>query len=97
MCHVLPINMLEEMMSQEFRLKKIDKTKNYFLREIKRNDLMNKKHKKVCETLNYTKHFILLSTVTGHISISAFVSCKFCRLIKNLFSNCRNQKMQVNN
>ena len=36
---------------------------------------MSKKHKKVCMTLNYTKHFIILaSTITGCISISAFDS-----------------------
>ena len=36
---------------------------------------MNRKHKNVCTTLNYNKHFlILVSTVTGSISISAFAS-----------------------
>ena len=34
---------------------------------------MSKKHKNVCETLNYIEHFhILTSAVTGCISISAF-------------------------
>ena len=34
---------------------------------------MNKKHKKVCTTLNYIEHFLILgSTITGCISISAF-------------------------
>ena len=34
---------------------------------------MSKKHKKVCTTLNYIEHFfILASTTTGCISISAF-------------------------
>ena len=33
---------------------------------------MNRKHKKVCATLNYIEHFlILVSTITGYISISA--------------------------
>ena len=41
------------------------KTKNYFLEEIKQNQLMSRKHKKVCATLNYIDHFlILVSTVT---------------------------------
>ena len=40
-------------MSQEFRLKNIDKTRNYFLEEIEQNELMSKKYKKVCTTLNY--------------------------------------------
>ena len=34
---------------------------------------MSKKHKKVCTTLNHIKYlFILASTITGCISISAF-------------------------
>ena len=36
---------------------------------------MSKNCKKVCTTLNYVKHlFILASTVTGCVSISAFTS-----------------------
>ena len=59
-------NMVEENRSQEFRLKNIDETRNYFLEEITRNELMNKKHKKFCTTLNYVEHFlILVSTITG--------------------------------
>ena len=51
------------------------KTKNYFLEEIKQNQLMSRKHKMVCATLNYIDHFlILVSTVTWCISISIFVS-----------------------
>ena len=40
--------MTEENISQEFRLKNIDETRIYYLEEIKRNDCMSKKHKKVC-------------------------------------------------
>ena len=40
-------------MCQEFRLKSIDEEKNHFLEEIKQNELMSKKRKKVCTTLNY--------------------------------------------
>ena len=32
----------------DFRLKKIDETRDYLLDEIKHNDLMNEKHKKNC-------------------------------------------------
>ena len=32
-------------MSQEFRLKNINETRNYFFEEIKQNESMNKKHK----------------------------------------------------
>ena len=36
---------------------------------------MSRKHKKVCTTLNYIEHFLILaSTITGCISISAFTS-----------------------
>ena len=36
---------------------------------------MNRKHKKVCATLNYIEHFLILaSAVTRCISISIFVS-----------------------
>ena len=37
----------EENISQEFRLKNIDKTRNYFVEEIEENEMMSKKHKKV--------------------------------------------------
>ena len=68
-------NIAEENISQEFRLKNIDETRNYFHEEIKQNELMSRRHKKVCATLNYTEHFLILaSTITGCISISAFAS-----------------------
>ena len=67
--------MSEENISQEFRLKNIDETRNYFIEEINQNELVNKKHRKVCIVLNYIEHFlILVSTVTGCDSISAFTS-----------------------
>ena len=56
-------------------MKNIDETRNYFFEELEQNELMSKKHKKVCVTLDYIEHFfILASTVTGCISISAFAS-----------------------
>ena len=39
------------MTSLDFRLKKIDETRNYNLQEIKHN-LMSKKYKNVCRALN---------------------------------------------
>ena len=60
--------------SQEFRQKNIDETRTYLTEVINRNELMSKKHKKVCTTLNYIKHFFILgSTITGCVSISALV------------------------
>ena len=45
------------------------------LKKIKENELMSKKHKKVCATLIYIENFLILaSTITGYISISAFAS-----------------------
>ena len=63
------------MPSLEFRLNKIDETRNYLLEGIKDNRLMNKKHKKTYKYLDYVEHLlILISTVTGCVSISAFTS-----------------------
>ena len=65
--------MVEENIGQEFRLKNTDETRNYFLEKIKQNELMSKKDKKVCTTLNYTEHFLILPfAITGCVSISAF-------------------------
>ena len=62
-------------MSLEFRFKNIVKTRNYFLEEIKQNELMSRKHKNVFTTLNYIEHFLVLaSAITGCISISNFAS-----------------------
>ena len=51
--------MAEENISQEFRLKNIDEKRNYLIEEIYRNELMSKKHKKVCRTLNYIENFLI--------------------------------------
>ena len=67
--------MVEENISQKFRLKNIDETRNYFLEEMKQNELMSRKHKKVCATLNYIEDFLILaSTITGCISTFDFAS-----------------------
>ena len=56
-------------------MKNIDETRNYFITEINQNELMSKKHKKVCEVLNDIEHLhISMSTVTGCASIFAFAS-----------------------
>ena len=36
---------------------KIDETRHYSLEEIKQNDLMSKKNKNVCMTLNYMRTY----------------------------------------
>ena len=52
-----------ENVGQEFRLKKIDKIRNYFIQEIKQSELISEKHEKVCKILNYTKPLIVLAFV----------------------------------
>ena len=53
----------------------MNETRNYFLKEIKQIELMSKKHKKVCTTLNYIEYFLILdSTITWCISISVFAA-----------------------
>ena len=52
-------NMGEEV-SLEFRLRKIDDTRNYLLDEIKYNDLMSEKYKKTYKYLNYVEHLLIL-------------------------------------
>ena len=43
--------------------------------EIKQNELMSRKQRKVCTTLNYIEHYLILaSTITGCASISASAS-----------------------
>ena len=67
--------MSEKSISQEFRLKNIDKTKNYFLEKIKENEFIRKKHRKVCQVLNYIDQLlVVISTITGCVSVSACVS-----------------------
>ena len=44
--------MTRENISQEFTLKNIDKIRNCFIKEINQNELVSKKHEKVCRVLN---------------------------------------------
>ena len=67
--------MPEEKMNQKFRLKKVDEIKNNLIQEINRNELMSKRHKKVCRNLHYVDHLLFMtSIITGCTSISAFAS-----------------------
>ena len=52
--------MAEEDISQEFRLKNIGKTINYFIKEVDQNELIINKHKKVFITLNFIERFLVL-------------------------------------
>ena len=67
--------MVEENISQEFRLKNIDVIRNYLIEEIKQNELISKKQKRNCRVFGYIEHLLtLVSTVTGFVSISTFGS-----------------------
>ena len=67
--------MVEKNISQEFRLKNKDETRNYVAEEIQHNELASRKHKKVCTALKYINYFLILaSTITQSILISAFAS-----------------------
>ena len=65
--------MTEKNMGQKFRLKEIDRKRNYFSEEKNPNELIRQKHKKNYKILNYTKHLLILaSTATGCVSVSDF-------------------------
>ena len=67
--------MAKENVALDFILKNIDEKINYFLEEIKHNELMSEKHKKVCRALNYFEHFLVfVSELSDCVSISAFAS-----------------------
>ena len=67
--------MFEENMSQEFKLKTVDEIRNSLIEEVNRNELMSKKHKKVCRDLNYVNHLLVaISTINGCVFTSAFAS-----------------------
>ena len=49
--------------------------KNHLTEKIKQNELVSKKHKRTCTTLNYLEHLLILaSTVTWCVSICPFAS-----------------------
>ena len=61
-----------EQSSLEFRLRKIDETRNY---EIRHNDLISEMYKKIFKYLSYVENLLILaSTITSYVSVSAFNS-----------------------
>ena len=60
---------------QQFRLNKINETKDYFVAEIKERKLMSKILSKYIVSSDYfEKSLILLSVTTGSISVASFVT-----------------------
>ena len=47
------LGLIKNCISQEFRFKNIHETRIYFIEKIKENELVIKKHKKVCKILSY--------------------------------------------
>ena len=67
--------MAKQNVSIDFRLKKIDETRNYLLEKIKQNDLMSQKHKKASGALNCFELFLVfVSAISRCVWISAFAS-----------------------
>ena len=65
--------MAQKNISQKFRLKIVGGPGTYFIEETNQNDLMSKKHKKVCTALNYIEDLLISASVaTGCVSFSAF-------------------------
>ena len=56
-------------------MEKIAEIRNYLFKEMNQNELISKKHKKVCRVLNYIDHLLIAtSIITGCVSISAIAS-----------------------
>ena len=88
-------------MSQEFRLKDINETRNYFLEEIEQNEstVESRKHKKVCKTLNLIEHFLILAfAITRCICFFTWYSSWYSQISKkhnkvNLFMIAEEQHL----
>ena len=60
---------------QQFRLRNSNEIKNYFIAKIKERELMSKRLSKYIASFDYfDKSLIVLSAVTGSISISSFTT-----------------------
>ena len=60
---------------QQFRLKKINEVKDYFVAEIKERQLMSKRLSKFIASFEYSdKSLIILSVTTGSISVASFAT-----------------------
>ena len=85
---------MTEEVSIEFRLNIIDATRSYLLDEINHHYLMSKKNEETSKYLNDVKNvLILVSSVTGSLSISAFSLLSFwyykvCNRNKHLCIHC---------
>ena len=89
--------MKEENISQEFRVKNINETRNYFLEEIKQNILKSRKHKKICTTLNYIENFLMyFNFCFCFCAWYSYRNYEFCNKIKYFCNSCRKYKPIIN-
>ena len=71
----VPLNAIPLYDQQQFRLSKINETKDYFVAEIKERELMSKRFSKYIAPFDYFhKSLIVLSVTTGIISIASFAA-----------------------
>ena len=64
------------------------------MKKINWNELLSKKHRKFCRVLNYIEHsLILISTITGCVSISDFAS--LIGILKGSISSANGLKICV--
>ena len=89
--------MAEENISQQFGLKSKDETRNNVIEELNWNELMSKKHREVCTTLNYIEHFISYFRFYNYWMFFNFFFCFFIWYsnssaigLKILCNNCSN-------
>ena len=68
-------NLVEQNISQEFRLKNTNETRNYFIEEVNQTNWWVRNTKRVDPAFNYIEHPLILTfMVPGCVSISAFAS-----------------------
>ena len=73
--NAIPLNVIPLSNEQQFRLKKINEIKDYFVAEIKERELMSKRLSKYIASFDYfDKSLIVLSVTTGSISIASFAT-----------------------
>ena len=65
--------MTKENIRQKFRLRNKDETRNHLTEEINRNDLMSKKHKKICMAFNYIELLLILSYLMRLLDVFQFL------------------------
>ena len=53
--------MVQENISQEFRLKNRDETRNYFIEKVSQNELISNEQRKICTSLNYVEYLLILA------------------------------------